>query len=1805
MRTLLTIALLLLSSISFGQWNWPVQTNTFMEPFANNYVSYFSDQNNHLQVLVTLTDQNATAVPAKLRMRMEGNGWWIETKPEPNGIPPLELEPFVSNIITGIDLQPYFFETNLNKSDASLDLNNLPEGQVELCIEVYGIGGTLTTIGGNQCTYFNIERLQPPQFFPMACGATLDTNQFFHTFQWTPATSYSPQFGTEIEYTFSLYEVVDPNNYSIQVSNGIGLIHQEITPFQTIQLNLFDLNLQVGKKYIWQVRAVVFDNGIPRQMVDNDGYSGICEFNFGEAQSLEETLVDGLEIILNAQANTQYKGTASWTVTDNTPGEGLSTYERYFIEYRLQPDAQHPNPTWHYDTVVALNKLIYQLSPETTYEVRVSGMAGSFTSDPTPLATFTTPAANDYHCGDQQIPFRPNNFTPNENVQVGDQVQIGQFLMNITEAIPQYEPGRYGGQGWIPVEFLGGARANVVFENILIDNEYVVRDGRVDVTTDGVDAWLEEQLQDFVDPIYVDGTVDSAWVDTTTNTAWVVVDGQTIPFTFDPPDYPIVIHDDSGMSWTIWPNGTITVEGYLNPSNDYLDVSSDSVAVFAQNDNETFGFDSKEHMEWHEDYEIIELPDSTYYFVANKSIGKDASDVVNVTIPFAGTPTFKLDDQTTLNSSPFVSTGSTTGGNEAIFTVTIPPISSTGRHEIYTYNDQGLRLGKLNLYVYKEKDRELIVVPIANTSVDAQQLKSALDETFLEANLSVSVTVAPQWNNATFTPSATISLPENLTMMTDFSQDMRDLRDAYFDDTSNTKNNNAYYLFVVPEFDDPNTDGYMVQGKALGFVKGNNYQTYAHELAHGMGGLEHSWKFGGPDQGTTDNLMDYASTSSAPPSSNNLNLTKAQWKELRDWDLAPSLWDDVEDGMYAALMYDNNSLLFKWNPTGEIANQNFQSFYTPGGKTIKVDKTKLGPNILFDPLTGAVYKFQYEGDWYQPIQAGIAGHYNFYGYIKEGWWPIIESELVLPPMAGQNQINIAYSSLKYHGWVEIMEQHPDYFFTDFEIPSPGDKALAIVESNQSCSYSVIAANFQGPTYELPSVDDEDHFTAPLFGLFKGMGDPLPTYTVIDSDTYIPDTLLTEQQEQFLCEIIRLYNDPGSWQRRFLERETVRLQFTDVTDLLVQHPETIGVIRDIVVVYEDLGHHLVEHYNTKFEDQNNLDFFNVIVAEALDLGPFELENAKLISYRNKIQGYQGKFKSKLKKIQGTSDEDYITELVNQTFDKTELGRLSKNTRIKLLKCLSKDWMFNGEEAAALRIIESTPHQQATALLDAMLKPRTIRSVNTGGIVAPNIFAAIYARIDGNENQRYTEAMLKLWAKSDYYSTSHDAFNYQNKPLVYDYTSKKQYGFYNSNYNFDVPDDFSYIRIQQELPSTIGLTGNLQFELIADMFIGLSMEAKDWHSYHPLQPIGVMDINQEGVVAMPNNKLPAFLLYAFDDMSGSANFKTAIELAIDIVSTFVGGVGILKNLKYLSKLSNLTSTKKILIGTKMVEFTAGTANIVLTYTCDSDNTFCQNLQSILTLVEITALSGDAIYGAVARQKAKKFRNNPSYMNQVDNLPEGADMRRLLDDLVGIGIIEQRKNYWDNIKNSCFPDNDWSKTNFETKGLDYNQVSLNNPALINQMSLKYGNPGAATNFLPGVINSGSSVPTIKNYSEGDILYKIVPKGNNIQTPSPYYLSQSQYNAVKNNSATLEQVLGLPLSSCSSQYDVFTITAKDDVTVFESIIAPTKQNAISTPNTIYETTGGGTQTIIIDNGKTELWEKSIAPLETITPNSLPVNSF
>jgi hypothetical protein len=202
----------------------------------------------------------------------------------------------------------------------------------------------------------------------------------------------------------------------------------------------------------------------------------------------------------------------------------------------------------------------------------------------------------------------------------------------------------------------------------------------------------------------------------------------------------------------------------------------------------------------------------------------------------------------------------------------------------------------------------------------------------------------------------------------------------------------------------------------------------------------------------------------------------------------------------------------------------------------------------------------------------------------------------------------------------------------------------------------------------------------------------------------------------------------------------------------------------------------------------------------------------------------------------------------------------------------------------------------------------------------------------------------------------------------------------------------------------------------------------------------------------------------------------------------------------------------------------------------------------------------------------------------------------------LLTQRTSFWEDWITKCFPGRNWENTTFETLGKDYNAFKSANPVLDNEMRAMYSSTTFADRFLPSVVKSGSTNPVKITARQGEKFYKLVQKGGNINSPSPYYLSELEYNAIKKNPSQLEQKLGLPLSSTSAEYDVFAITSKtNNNQLFQSTVAPTNQFANATPNLVYETPGGAKQSLIINNGDPDYWDKSINPIETLIPSELP----
>lgn len=62
----------------------------------------------------------------------------------------------------------------------------------------------------------------------------------------------------------------------------------------------------------------------------------------------------------------------------------------------------------------------------------------------------------------------------------------------------------------------------------------------------------------------------------------------------------------------------------------------------------------------------------------------------------------------------------------------------------------------------------------------------------------------------------------------------------------------------------------------------------------------------------------------------------------------------------------------------------------------------------------------------------------------------------------------------------------------------------------------------------------------------------------------------------------------------------------------------------------------------------------------------------------------------------------------------------------------------------------------------------------------------------------------------------------------------------------------------------------------------------------------------------------------------------------------------------------------------------------------------------------------------------------------------------------------------------------------------------------------------------------------------------------------------------------------------------ALDDNVVFQSLVAPTVQYE-APGEAVYWTSGGATQTLVINNGNASLWAKDSIPSDTLKINMLP----
>lgn len=862
MRKIFFLFIYFIANAFNAQVNYPVQLQlSALPPYSPYLADYSASGTSKLRLIATLNDFSLPSYSLRLKIKISGsNGINIESKNFYYAGPFL-LSPGVPELITGEDLSDLLSSTYLNFSGVTqnwYDQNKiLPEGNYNVCITAYdGLQNKIVSNEACFSMYFTLN--DPPLLNAPQCGQTvseLNPQQLF--FQWTPL-HYSAN-PLQTSYEFSLYEVRPQGNSPINVVQTTAPIFTESTTQTFLSYGIAEPPLQTGMQYVWRVKAIDADG---HQFFKNDGYSALCDFTYGSIYASLDS--NSIRLKLDVAPLTHRLARARW--------DSMGIFSSYELQYKKKNTQE-----WFSDNVSNREFLIRNLEALTTYEARVRGINSEITGPFSELKEFTTPARAEIVCGQNTVPPDLQNFKPLTQASNLMIWEVGSFDMLVT-SLGNYnsQQGIYSGYGKIEIPFM---RINLKarFVNVKVNDMAQVVQGRVEILTKGMEAWLGEYEENHLEEhaTYFEGSVDSVYIQG--NEYCITQEGNTICFPIE--ELPIVIRDEEGNQWIIEgnPPQVSGPKSFLTYSGDALEARKDFQVEFIEEANQKFGFDKYEHAADIKNYECILLSDSSKYFVPYKSLKSTESDKLLAKIKIEN---FN-ENELSFKSGSGAAIPHTKQGEYFLLT------AETGDCIYALY--QGKRVGKINLKHYSGIHKKVIIVPVNNANINLNQ--EELNKIYAQAGVSITI---EQKQNFTYTLPAQGLESSDATVFSKYSAGMRTLRDAWFAANPN-EDKKQIILFVVSTFSQGDLQGYMVRGRSVGFIKSNaDTRVYAHELAHGIFSLEHT--FPKIAKGITKNLLDYG---------NDTKLSSAQWDEMQNPNTDLHWRDDEEDGAYAVSDFYN------------------------------------------------------------------------------------------------------------------------------------------------------------------------------------------------------------------------------------------------------------------------------------------------------------------------------------------------------------------------------------------------------------------------------------------------------------------------------------------------------------------------------------------------------------------------------------------------------------------------------------------------------------------------------------------------------------------------------------------------------------------------------------------------------------------------------------------------------------------------------------------------------------------------------------
>ncbi len=262
-------------------------------------------------------------------------------------------------------------------------------------------------------------------------------------------------------------------------------------------------------------------------------------------------------------------------------------------------------------------------------------------------------------------------------------------------------------------------------------------------------------------------------------------------------------------------------------------------------------------------------------------------------------------------------------------------------------------VGKINIYTMKRKEKRVAVVPVMCDAKLNENIENKISELFAPLGRTFNFVEKERFDgNDTLRQLLVqgLNTREGGNVFTNETVEMKYLRKLYKKSVEIDSDADAY-LFLLPANKVDGISGYMPRTSSVGYIfvgkdstSGRPYSdhnTVAHELCHGLFGLQHTFDYGVEKKRPVDNIMSYSTQSDRYP-------TKYfQWNQIQNpaWYKMPFV-DDEEDGEYflnfdftwigdwkgGILNFDSQEKAIIDLSVLEIVYKNYNSFFSKSKK---------------------------------------------------------------------------------------------------------------------------------------------------------------------------------------------------------------------------------------------------------------------------------------------------------------------------------------------------------------------------------------------------------------------------------------------------------------------------------------------------------------------------------------------------------------------------------------------------------------------------------------------------------------------------------------------------------------------------------------------------------------------------------------------------------------------------------------------------------------------------------------------------------